>query len=88
MSQPSPRVGTSGRLDDCRRVIQTPAPAKHLRQRQLAKRWDSSEQTLANWRWQRIGPPLKIGGGILYGIEDIEQYGIPNLKVNTGGDTR
>lgn len=63
----------------------TKVPARHFRQVQLAKRWAMSEQTLANWRWQRVGPPyLKIGGRILYRLEDIEQFEAENLQVNAG----
>lgn len=67
------------------RSAQAPVAPKHLRQRQLARRWGVSEQTLANWRWQRIGPSyLKIGGRILYRLEDIEQFETENLKIHAG----
>jgi hypothetical protein len=59
------------------------APAQHLRQIDLARRWAVSEQTLANWRWRKKGPPhLKIGGRILYRLADVEQYEAQHLQVN------
>jgi predicted site-specific integrase-resolvase len=50
-------------------------PIKHLRQIELADRWKISPRTLERWRWIGAGPPyLKIGGRVLYRIEDIERY--------------
>ena len=34
-----------------------------------------SQQTLANWRVQKIGPPyIKLGGKVLYRISDLEEW--------------
>jgi hypothetical protein len=48
---------------------------KHLNQEQLARRWSLSSRTLERWRWLRQGPDyLKIGGRIVYRLEDVEAY--------------
>ena len=48
---------------------------RHLNQIQLARRWALSERTLERWRWRRKGPPfLKIGGRVVYRIDDIETF--------------
>ena len=62
-------------------------PARHLRQSDLARRWSVSEQTLANWRWKRVGPPfLKVGNRVLYRREDVEGFEAANL-VAVDGET-
>ena len=34
-----------------------------------------SGRTLEQWRWKGVGPRyLKIGGRVLYRLEDIEEY--------------
>ncbi len=48
---------------------------RHLLQIELARRWKLSPRTLERWRWQGIGPQyLRVGGRILYRLEDIETY--------------
>lgn len=50
---------------------------KFLTPRQLTERWGGEihERTLANWRASSRGPRyLRIGGKILYDIEDVEAY--------------
>ena len=48
---------------------------RHLNQKQLAERWGVSPKTLERWRWLGQGPKfLKLGGRILYRLEDIETY--------------
>ena len=48
---------------------------KHLNQFDLAQRWRISPRTLERWRWLDLGPRyLKIGGRVVYRIEDIEAY--------------
>ena len=48
---------------------------KHLRQTELAQRWNISPRTLERWRWIGEGPAyLKIGGRVVYRLEDIEAY--------------
>ncbi|MGN7613071.1 helix-turn-helix domain-containing protein [Magnetococcales bacterium HHB-1] len=47
----------------------------HLNQAQLAKRWSISQRTLENWRWKKRGPPyLKLGGRVVYPLEDIKKF--------------
>jgi predicted site-specific integrase-resolvase len=46
---------------------------RHLNQKQLAERWGISPKTLERWRWLGQGPKfLKLGGRIVYRLEDIE----------------
>lgn len=48
---------------------------RHFTQRQLAQRWAMSPRTLEKWRWLESGPSfLKVGGHIVYRLEDIEEY--------------
>lgn len=48
---------------------------RFLCQKQLAKRWGISPRTLESWRYRGIGIPyLKLGGRVVYRIEDIESY--------------
>jgi hypothetical protein len=47
----------------------------HLNQVQLARRWALSPRTLERWRCHGTGPSyLKIGGRVVYRLEDIEAY--------------
>jgi hypothetical protein len=48
---------------------------RHLNQVQLSRRWSLSPRTLERWRWLKAGPPyLKIGGRVVYRLEDVEDY--------------
>ena len=48
---------------------------KHLNQVELSRRWSLSPRTLERWRWLRQGPHfLKIGGHVIYRLEDIEAF--------------
>jgi predicted DNA-binding transcriptional regulator AlpA len=48
---------------------------RHLTQRELAQRWNKSEATLERYRSDGVGPRfLKIGGKVMYRIQDIEQF--------------
>ena len=48
---------------------------KHLNQVELAKRWTISPRTLERWRFLKTGPYyLKIGGRVVYRVEDVEAY--------------
>jgi hypothetical protein len=48
---------------------------KHLSQNELAGRWNIKPHTLENMRWRKVGPPyIKIGGKVMYRLEDIETY--------------
>lgn len=41
-------------------------------QKELARRWTLSHRTLERWRWAGQGPAfMKIGGRIVYRLEDI-----------------
>lgn len=44
----------------------------HLNQIDLSRRWKISPRTLERWRWLRQGPRyLKVGGRVIYRLEDI-----------------
>jgi hypothetical protein len=59
---------------------------KHLNQIDLARRWRVSERTLERWRWLHQGPQyLKIGGRVVYRIEDIESYETAQAKNSKRG---
>lgn len=48
---------------------------RHLNQVQLSRRWSISPRTLERWRWLQQGPQyLKIGGRVVYRLDDIEAY--------------
>jgi hypothetical protein len=58
----------------------------HINQRQLAKRWNVSPRTLERWRWLARGPVfLKLGGRVVYRLEDIENYEANHLQADTNG---
>jgi hypothetical protein len=47
----------------------------HFSQKELAFRWRMSPRTLERWRWSKTGPVhLKIGGRVIYRLEDIEAF--------------
>jgi hypothetical protein len=53
----------------------------HLNQAELARRWRMSVRTLERWRW--LGQPprfLKIGGRVVYRVEDIEAFEEEQLR--------
>ncbi|WP_231671392.1 helix-turn-helix transcriptional regulator [Ralstonia pseudosolanacearum] len=46
-----------------------------MTQRDLAIRWGRAESTIARYRSDGVGPRfLKIGGAVLYRLEDIEHF--------------
>lgn len=46
-----------------------------LNQKELAERWTISARTLERWRWTGEGPAfLKIGGRVVYRLEDVLEY--------------
>lgn len=54
---------------------------QHLHQLDLARRWRISERTLERWRWLKLGPRyLKIGGRVIYRLEDVEAYEAAQLR--------
>lgn len=59
-------------------------PIKHLIQAEVAQRWCVSPRTLERWRWTGQGPRfLKVGGRVVYRIEDIEAYEGEQLRTST-----
>ena len=57
---------------------------KHLNQAELAERWNISERTLERWRWVGQGPIyLKLGGRVIYRLEDVELYESTHRHANT-----
>jgi hypothetical protein len=55
-------------------------PIRHLNQLELSRRWRVSTRTLERWRWLRQGPRyLKVGGRVIYRLEDIEAYEVAQL---------
>ena len=60
---------------------------KHLNQAELSARWNLSPRTLERWRWLGEGPRyLKLGGRVLYCVEDVEQFESTNA-VGTSSQT-
>ena len=50
-------------------------PVRHVSQKELAHRWGLSPRTLERWRWLKRGPVfLRLGGRIVYRLQDIESY--------------
>ena len=69
-------------------VIQQ-APVKHLNQIELSRRWSLSPRTLERWRWLREGPVyLKIGGRVVYRLEDIEAYEAEQRRASASAAAR
>jgi hypothetical protein len=59
---------------------------RHLNQVQLSRRWSISTRTLERWRWLKAGPQyLKIGGRVVYRLQDIETYETTQTRVIAGG---
>jgi len=53
---------------------------KHLNQVELSRRWSLSPRTLERWRWLNQGPRyIKVGGRVIYRLEDIETYESENM---------
>ena len=62
---------------------------KHLNQVELSRRWSISPRTLERWRWLGQGPRyLKIGGRVVYRLEDVEAYEAERMRESTAADTR
>jgi hypothetical protein len=54
---------------------------KHLKQEDLAGRWGISPRTLERWRWLGQGPRyIKIGGRVVYRLEDVERFELDNIQ--------
>ena len=55
-----------------------------LNQTELAARWSISARTLERWRWTGEGPAfLKIGGRVVYRLEDVLAYGQARQRRST-----
>jgi hypothetical protein len=64
--------------------FQAAGPVQHLDQRHLADRWLVSPRTLEQWRWQGRGPRfLKLGGRVVYPLNEVEAFETANLHANT-----
>ena len=56
------------------------SPPEMLTEQLLAQRWHCSNSRLQRWRTASTGPRyLKIGGKVLYRIEDIRAYEVASL---------
>ncbi|MEW7978437.1 MAG: helix-turn-helix domain-containing protein [Candidatus Sedimenticola endophacoides] len=56
----------------------------HINQKQLADYWGISQRTLERWRALGLGPLfLKIGGRVVYRVEDILAYEEQHLAEST-----
>jgi len=52
-------------------------------QKELARRWTLSHRTLERWRWEGKGPAfMKIGGRVVYRLEDILNHEKEQLQLN------
>ena len=59
-------------------------PLTHFHQVELARRWKLSPRTLERWRWLGQGPRhLKIGGRVVYRLDDIEAFEAENVRTST-----
>ena len=71
-SAPAIRIATSAHPD---RTV------RHFNQVDLSRRWNISPRTLERWRWLKQGPGyLKIGGRVVYRLEDIEAFEAAQIK--------
>lgn len=62
---------------------------KHLNQKELARRWNISHRTLERWRWAAEGPQfMKLGGRVVYRMEDIIAFEQDQLRQSTGTEVR
>jgi len=60
-----------------------------LNQTELAERWTISARTLERWRWKGEGPAyLKIGGRVVYRIEDVLAYELDRQRRSTAEHQR
>jgi hypothetical protein len=58
----------------------------HFHQVELARRWKLSPRTLERWRWTGEGPKfVKLGGRVVYRLEDVEAFESDNVRTSTGG---
>ena len=61
----------------------------HLSRTELANRWRMSPRTLERWRFTGEGPQfIKLGGRVIYRLEDIEAFEALQLRHVTPGISR
>jgi hypothetical protein len=61
----------------------------HFSQTELANRWRMSPRTLERWRFTGEGPRfMKIGGRVVYRLEDIMAFEGLQLRQVTPGTSR
>lgn len=61
----------------------------HLNQVELSRRWRISARTLERWRWLGQGPQyLKIGGRVVYRVDDVEAYEALQVRSSTANEPR
>jgi hypothetical protein len=61
-------------------------PVRHFNQVDLSRRWNLSPRTLERWRWLKQGPAyIKIGGRVVYRLEDVEAYEASQLHTARAG---
>ena len=59
---------------------------RHLSQIELAARWNLSPRTLERWRFTGEGPQfVKLGGRVVYRLEDIEAYEAEQIRQASPG---
>ena len=62
---------------------------RHLSQIELAARWNISHRTLERWRTSGEGPRfVKLGGRVVYRLEDVEAYEADQVRQMTPGVSR
>ena len=67
------------------RVVDRSPLIHHLNQVELSRRWRISSRTLEQWRWIHRGPPyLKIGGRVVYRLEDVEAFEAQQMRGSVG----
>ena len=77
MSPTSPRANAPPRTA----IVSADRSVRHFNQIDLFRRWNISARTLERWRWLRQGPEyLKIGGRVIYRLEDVEAFEVSRLQ--------
>ena len=55
----------------------------------LAERWNVTQATLSQWRWNGRGPKyLKLGRRVMYRAQDIQEFEDQQLRQDTSHDTQ
>jgi hypothetical protein len=67
--------------------VSTDRTVRHFNQLDLSRRWNISPRTLERWRWLKQGPAyLKVGGRVVYRLEDVEAFEAAQTRLaNLGG---